>query len=156
WEHAGHYCFLDTGHSWTKTHKQIAEGRMDGFYETNHDAKSETMEDPTMALRDGERAMWWYDEREIPFYYSLAKEFGLADKYFAALPGPTWPNRMYLIAATSFGLVENTFPNIDAYVYPDSNNDAVIFDELDRRHVDFKFYTTGGPPGSAVVLGFQL
>lgn len=154
WQHAGHLCFLDTAHGWTKVHTQINDGKMDGFYETNHDIKGETMPDPEMALRDGERAMWWYDERELPFYYALAKEYGLADHYFSSIPGPTWPNRMYLFAATSFGLVENTFPKIEAFPFPD--NDAVILDELDKRHVDFKLYTNGGPPGVATVLGFSL
>jgi phospholipase C len=151
WQHAGHYCFLDTAHGWSSVDKQIAGGKMDGFYETNHDIKGETMPDPTMALRDGERAMWWYDEREIPFYYALAKEFGLGDHYFCSLPGPTWPNRMFLYAATSFGLTENFIPKIDAYPFP--QNDAVVLDELEKRHVDWKLYTSGGPSGVATVIG---
>lgn len=154
WQRGGHLCFLDTAHGWTKVRAQIADGKMDGFYETNHDIKGETTPDPTMALRDGERAMWWYDERELPFYYALAKEFGLGDHYFSSVPGPTWPNRMYLYAGTSFGLVENTFPNIEAFPFP--ANDAVVLDELDKRHVDWKLYTSGGPPGAATVLGFAL
>ncbi len=153
WQRAGHYCFLDTAHGWTSTHRQINDGKMDGFFETNDGIKGETMPDPTMALRSGERAMWWYDERELPFYYALAKEFGLADHYFASVPGPTWPNRMFLHAGTSFGLVENTFPNVDAYVYP--QNDVVVEDELEKRHVDWKLYSDG-PPAVAAVVGFQL
>lgn len=153
YEHAGHYCFLDTAHGWTKSHKQVNGGKMDGFYETNHDIPGEVMPDPTMALRDGARAMWWYDERELPYYYALAKEFGLADHYFASLQGPTWPNRMFFVAATSFGRASNTFPNIDAYEYP--NNDVVIHDELEKRHVDWKVYSDG-PPTVATVVNFQL
>ena len=98
--------------------------------------------------------MSWYDEREIPYYYALAKAFGLGDHYFCSLLGPTWPNRMYLFAATSFGAAANTFANIDAYPFPE--NDAVILDELDKRHVDWKLYTSGGPPGVTTVLGVQL
>lgn len=153
WQHAGHHCFLDTAHSWRNTHRQIGDGKMDGFFETNHEIKGETMPDPTMALRHGERAMWWYDERELPFYYALAKEFGLADHYFSSVPGPTWPNRMFLNAGTSFGLTANTLPDIDAYTFPD--NDAVIQDELEKRHVDWKMYSDG-PPSVAAVVGFQL
>jgi phospholipase C len=153
YEHAGHYCFLDTAHGWTKSHKQVNGGKMDGFYETNHDIPGEVMPDPTMALRDGARAMWWYDERELPYYYALAKEFAIADHYFASLQGPTWPNRMFFVAATSFGRASNTFPNIDAYEYP--NNDVVIHDELEKRHVDWKLYSDG-PPTVATVVNFQL
>lgn len=153
YEHAGHFCFLDTAHGWTKVHKQVNGGKMDGFYETNHDIPGEVMPDPTMALRDGSRAMWWYDERELPYYYALAKEFGIADHYFSSLQGPTFPNRMYFVAATSFGKTNNTIPNIDAYDYP--NNDVVLHDELEKRHVDWKVYSDG-PPTVAAVVGFQL
>lgn len=153
WQRAGHYCFLDTNHEWEGTHHQIDDGKMDGFYETNHDIPGEVMPDPTMALRDGARAMWWYDERELPYYYALAKEFGLADHYFSSVPGPTWPNRMFLNAGTSFGLTENMLPRIEAYPFPDE--DIVIQDELEKRHVDWRLYSDG-PPSVAAVLGFQL
>jgi phospholipase C len=154
WHRAPHYCFLDTNHGWRGSHIQFDEGKMDGFYETNHDLKGEVMPNPEEALRDGERAMTWYDEKEIPYYYALAKTFGLGDHYFASLLGPTWPNRMYLFAATSFGFSENrAFPDLAAYPFP--QNDAVILDELDKRHVDWKLYSAG-IAGAAVVLGAQL
>jgi phospholipase C len=124
---------------------------MDGFYETNHDRKGEVMPNPETALRDGERAMTWYDEREIPFYYALAKTFGLGDHYFASVLGPTWPNRMYLFAATSFGYASNRlFPELAPYPFP--QNDVVILDELEKRHVDWKAYSSS-LSGIAVVLG---
>jgi phospholipase C len=154
WQHAPHMCFLDTNHEWEGSHVQYDDGKMDGFYETNHLNKGETMPNPSPALTDGERAMWWYDERELPYYYALAKSFGIGDHYFASLLGPTWPNRMYLFAGTSFGRTENDFPNVDAYPFP--QNDAVVLDELDKRHVDWKLYTSGGPSGVTTVLGIAL
>ena len=155
WQRAPHYCFLDTDHGWDGSHVQYNDGKMDGFYETNHGIKGEVMPNPEMALRDGERAMWWYDEREIPYYYALAKAFGIGDHYFCAQQGPTWPNRMFLFSATSFGFTENrAFPDLTPYPFP--QNDAVILDQLDKRHVDWKFYSAGGPPGVATVLGVQL
>ena len=154
WHRAEHMCFLDTNHEWSGSHAQYNDGKMDGFYTSNHGDKGEVLPDPSMSLRDGGRAMTWYDERELPYYYALAKAFGLGDHYFCSLLGPTWPNRMYLFGATSFGQSANTFANIDAYPFP--ANDAVILDELDKRHVDWKLYTAGGPPGVATVLGVQL
>jgi phospholipase C len=139
---APHLCFSDTSHSWQASHAQYNEGKNDGFYETNHRAG---------ALQNGTRALSWYDERDIPFYYALAKEFGIGDQYFCSLLGPTWPNRMYLVAGTSFGNSGNTFANIDAHPFP--ANDAVLFDELEKRHVDWKFFTNGGPPGATAVVG---
>lgn len=154
WQRAGHHCFLDTDHGWNAVHTQVNGGKMDGFYETNHDIKGETMPDPTMALRDGERAMWWYDEREIPFYYALAKEYGLADNYFCSMQGPTWPNRMFVFAGTSFGRTTNrNFPSLSTYRFPE--NDVVVLDELEKRHVDWRLYSAG-IAGAAVVLGAEL
>ncbi|MDB4938616.1 MAG: Acid phosphatase [Labilithrix sp.] len=154
WHHAPHLCFLDTNHEWTGSHLQYDDGKMDGFYESNHGDKGEVVPNPSTDLKSGERAMTWYDEREIPYYYALAKAFGIGDHYFCSVLGPTWPNRMYLFAGTSFGLAANTFANTDAYPFP--ANDAVVLDELDKRHVDWKLYTGGGPPGVATVLGPAL
>jgi phospholipase C len=43
----------------------------------------------------------------VPFYYGIANEFSVADRYFASVPGPTFPNRFYLLTGTSFGYVSN-------------------------------------------------
>jgi len=152
WARAQHNCFLDTNHEWRGSHLQYDDGKMDGFVQTNQ-GQSEVMPQPPPALGDGVRAMGWYDEQVLPYYYALAKTFGLGDHYHCSLLGPTWPNRMYLFAATSFGQTENTFPNIDAFPFP--QNDAIILDELDKRHVDWKLYTSGGPAGVSVALGVQ-
>jgi phospholipase C len=38
---------------------------------------------------------------------ALAKEFVVCDHWFSSVPGPTWPNRLFAHAATSFGRVDN-------------------------------------------------
>lgn len=153
-ERAGHMCFLDTNHEWTGSHLQYNDGKNDGFFESNSDFKGETVPNPEEAMRTGDRALWWYDETELPYYYALAKEFGIGDHYHCSLLGPTWPNRMYLFAGTSFGRAANFFPNLDAYPFPAV--DAVVLDELDKRHVDWKLYTAGGPPGISTSLGVAV
>ena len=56
--------------------------------------------------------MSFYTQSEIPFYYSLAEKFAIDDRYFSSVLGPTFPNRSYLLAATSFGhlTTSDTFP----------------------------------------------
>jgi phospholipase C len=147
WHRAEHLCIKDTSHSWEGSHEEYDDGKNDGFVEANE-------EGPAGSLGDGARAMGWHDERELPFYYALAKSFGLGDHYFSSLLGPTWPNRMYLFAATSFGRTTNIFPFIDDHPFPAS--DAVVLDELDKRHVDWKLYTGGGPPGVTTIVGVTL
>ena len=43
---------------------------------------------------------------ELPVLTFLAQEFGVMDRFFASHPGPTWPNRMFALSATSAGSTE--------------------------------------------------
>ena len=61
-------------------------------------------------MLSGKRAMGYYDQTDLPFYYWLANEFAIADHYHCSLLGPTWPNRMYLYAASSFGITDQPLP----------------------------------------------
>jgi phospholipase C len=45
-----------------------------------------------------------YSPDQIPVLMTLAREFAICDNWHAALPGPTWPNRMFVHAASSAGL----------------------------------------------------
>lgn len=133
--HDDSYCFVDTNHGWAGVHDQVSGGKMDGFIRTN-EANHELPVNGTLDMLSGKRAMGYYDETDLPFYYWLASEFAIADRYFCSVPGPTWPNRMFLYAATSFGLTHNDFPP-DALTLPD---------HLEQRKVSWKVYvsTTGG------------
>lgn len=154
YQHAKHLCHVDVDHSWKGTHVQWDDGKMDGFVETNegHGKNDPAAQlDPTLA--SGERAMHFYDERDLPFYYELAKTFAIADHYHCSVLGPTWPNRMFLAAGTSFGMTFNGFPDISSYTFPDK--DATILDELEKRHVSWNIYGDA-VPGVGVIynIGF--
>jgi phospholipase C len=41
---------------------------------------------------------------QVPVLTMLAREFAVCDRWFSSLPGPTWPNRFFVHAATSGGL----------------------------------------------------
>jgi phospholipase C len=153
WTHAPHLCVLDTNHEWAGTHQEIDDGKMDGFVRTNDGwgTPPPGSSDPTLA--SGARAMVWYDQTDLPFYYELASTFAIADHYHASVPGPTYPNRMFLHAATSFGEITNAFPDISGYPFP--QNDATVLDELEKRHVTWKLYSDG-PSGAEIVYGATL
>jgi len=51
----------------------------------------------------GPAAMGYWDGSDLPFYYSLASQFPIGDRYFCSVMGPTYPNRRFLIAATALG-----------------------------------------------------
>ena len=46
------------------------------------------------------------------FYYSLARTFPLADRWFSSCLGPTFPNRRFLLAGTAHGLIDDLPVNL--------------------------------------------
>jgi phospholipase C len=172
YQHAPHLCTLDTDHEWDGAHLEFDNGQNDGFWQANNgwdvsslnaDAAVPPAPDgggsdggadaggPVPTLAAGDRSLYYYDQTDLPFLYSLANTFAIADHYFCSILGPTWPNRMYLTAATSFGETYNTYPNLVGYDFP-SGMDATIIDELERRHTTWGIYSAG-EPGIGVVYG---
>ncbi len=161
--HAPHLCTLDTNHEWDGTHLSWADGGMSGFAQQNEGWSAGDLPngaDP--ALASGARAMYYYDQTDIPFYYNLAQNFATADHYHASVLGPTWVNRMYFWAGTSFGETANTFPSIGAFPFPPvgadggyANVEATIIDELEERHTNWAIYGDALPT-AAVVYGVAI
>ncbi len=56
--------------------------------------------------RAGE-VMRCFRPQNLPVIATLAKSFAICDKWHSALPGPTWPNRLFLHCATSAGYTDN-------------------------------------------------
>lgn len=144
-QHAPRMCSLDTNHEWSGSHLEWNAGKNDGFFEANDNPGKMPAE-----VYSGDRALWYYDQRDIPFYYELAKTFAIGDHFHCALLGPTWPNRMFLYSGTSFGMTYNSFPDNSTYEYP--LHDMSVADLLEKRHVDWMVYTDG-VPGIGVVHG---
>ncbi|HEV2096302.1 MAG TPA: alkaline phosphatase family protein [Chthoniobacterales bacterium] len=47
--------------------------------------------------------MGYYNAVDVPTYAYLASQFCVCDKWFASVPGETWPNRLYAVAGRSAG-----------------------------------------------------
>jgi phospholipase C len=152
WTHAPHPCSADTDHSWKGTRLEIDDGAMDGFVRDNEGFQQPGDAGAVLPLYDGARSMWWYDQTDLPLYYQLASTFAVADHYHCAVPGPTWPNRMFLFAATSYGETDSVWPDLTSYVFP--IHDASILDELEKKHVTWGLYADG-EPGAAILYGIQ-
>lgn len=140
--HTGLCEVADLDHSWNETHLAINGGAMDGFTAINQDPL-----DPS-----GSRAMGYHTADELPFYYELYKTFTTSDRWFASVPGPTFPNRFYLLAGTSFGHIRNTIPplgqNFRAYQPPN----GTIFERLDAAGITWKVYYAQIP--FAAIFGY--
>jgi phospholipase C len=98
------YCFDDPLHTWNANHLEWNGGKMDGFVVNNDGTES--------APADGTRAMGYYTAADAPFIYALANTFAVADRSFSSLLGPTFPNRAYMEAGSSFGATDETLYSI--------------------------------------------
>jgi phospholipase C len=116
-------CVKDPSHSWNDMHRDWDGGRNDGFVNTG---------------KNGPRVMGYYDETDLPFYYALADQFAISDRHFASVMTQTFPNRFYLLAATSFGQVKNLDP-----VSKSSYAQKTIFDLLDQYGISWAYYDDG-------------
>jgi phospholipase C len=110
--------------SWADSHAQLNGGRLDGFVTSG----------------SGPVAMGYWERADLPFYYSMASAFPIADRYFSSVPGQTFPNRRYLMAATSLGMVNDTPPGLDDY--PEN---GTIFDRLHNAGVTWRDYFSALP-----------
>jgi phospholipase C len=117
--------------SWAESHTQLAGGQMNGFVKSG----------------SGPVAMGYWQGEDLPFYYSLASTFPIADRYFASVLGQTWPNRRYLMAATSIGMIDDTTPG--ALDYPAG---GTIFDRLHDAGVSWNNYVPTTSPEPTMAL----
>jgi len=111
--HSTSRCVLpDLAHSWSESHLEVnfndpnatlLNALNDGFVRVNDasDQPDNAAETPTE-----DSTMGYYTQEDLPFYYDLAQEFAIDDRYFSSVMGSTLPNRLYLMAATSFGHVD--------------------------------------------------
>ncbi len=83
-------CTSDLTHDWEPQHQSWNNGAMDRFAQTHLDA------DPT----NGHLTMGYYDRRDLDFFYAVADNFTLCDRYHCSVIGPTDPNRLYTFSAT--------------------------------------------------------
>jgi phospholipase C len=106
---------------WTQSHIQFDNGRNDGFVISD----------------SGPVAMGYWDGADQPFYYSMARTFPIADRYFCSLLGQTYPNRRYLISATSIGMIDDTEPALTDYPA-----NGTLFDALNAAGITWNDYYT--------------
>jgi phospholipase C len=120
---------------WLSSHVSFNNGKNDGFVESF----------------SGPVSMGYWDQADQPFYYSLASVFPIADRYFSSLLGQTFPNRRYLVAATSTGQVNDTLPK--ATDYPPN---GTLFDRLDAGGITWKDYYSSKLAGTTLPAASTL
>jgi phospholipase C len=65
------------------------------------------------SIPDARKIMRCFDPQKLPALTTLAREFAICDSWYSSLPGQTWPNRMFVHAATSDGNIDNNLYDYD-------------------------------------------
>jgi phospholipase C len=110
----------DPDHSYDGSRIAYDGGRMDGF------------------LRAGSNDLYtigYYEEKDIPFYAAMARNYTTCDHYFSAILGPTFPNRFFMYAGQT-DRIENT---------PAISSLPTILDRLQDANVSHNYYYSNSP-----------
>jgi phospholipase C len=81
----------------------------------------------------GKRAMGYYDQTQLPYYYFMATQFATSDRFFSPMMSKSEPNHLYSYAATSAGWI--TVPQGQLSV-------PTIFNLLQNAGISWKIYYT--------------
>ena len=96
---------------------------------------------------NGVRAIGYYDETDLPFYYFMAANFATSDRWFSPLMAESIPNRIFLQAGTTAGHVHP----------PDTTNGQccdnvpTIYHRLSAAGISWKIYYTDTQPNGQPV-----
>ena len=134
--HQTSYCFDNPAESWNQVHREVDGGAMDHF--TIENGADDPTNDPS-----GARAMGYYDETDLPYYYGLARAFAISDRHFASVLANSWTNRLFYLAGTSYGVTSNVLPTHDTDAQ--GNSLPNLFTELDDAKVTWGFYAQDIP-----------
>jgi len=86
----------------------------------------------------GERSMGYYDQSFLNYYYYMASQFAVSDRWYSPVSSKSISNRIAVYTGgTTQGLVED--PGND---HLGSLNIETIFQELDQANVSWKIYYT--------------
>lgn len=118
---------------------------MDGFVHTAENYAKIGTGDGDFTDLAGKRAMAYYDQDILNYYYYMASQFAISDRWFTPMSSKSTPNRIATMSGgTTQGLVRDPFVD-DGFT--NQLNIKTIFQELDENNVTWKIYysiTAGG------------
>lgn len=92
---------------------------------------------------------------QLPVLQTLASEFAVCDRWFSSMPGPTWPNRFFVHAATSGGLDDSPTAarSATAMLRGYQFEHGTLFDRLDAAGLDWSVVEGDALPQSLGMSG---
>jgi phospholipase C len=108
---------------------------------------------PSVSVEQAPLIMQCYAPEQVPVLVELAKQYAVCDFWFSSMPGPTWPNRMFMLAASSGGLdcspegkeIGNLYTVGMAFEH------GTILNKLTERGCTWRIYHSGPP----IALGIE-
>ncbi|MBW4038480.1 MAG: hypothetical protein HIU91_06300 [Acidobacteria bacterium] len=146
-------CIDDETSSWLESYGDVSRYdfsttrsiNMDGFvhtaenYAKNCNAANGVGCAGTFTDLTGQHAMGYYDQGFLNYYYYMASQFAVSDRWFSPLSSKSIPNRIATFTGgTTQGLVFD--PGGDDHL--PQLNISNIFQELDQNNVSWKIYYT--------------
>ncbi len=139
----GTSCIDDLTSAWLESYGDVNKFDFSTTRSTNMDgyvhiaegfAKAQGLGDTS-----GKRAMGYYDQNILNYYYFMASEFAVSDRWFSPVSSKTVPNRIAtMTGGTTQGLTKD--PSNDDHLGQLSI--PTIFQELDNAGVSWKIYYT--------------
>jgi len=146
--HEATECTENLSPSWDESHHDVSLKGGDKAWDstttfTNSDFAMSGFLDTTTSVSNnydpsGTRALGYYNSQDLPYYYDLATFFPTSDSWHSPVLANTVPNRMYLMAATSFG---HEYPDMSGhpqYAAP------TIFGAMNKANVSWLYYYKDG------------
>ena len=118
----------DLAHTRAVFRKQFRNGANNGFVEAFGD--------------DGEpkyQVMGYYDGRDLPYYWNVADDYVLFDRFFTSAAAGSARNHVFWVSAAA-GSDRDTVPA------GGFGNLPTIFDRLEQQHISWKFYVQDYDP----------
>ena len=128
--HLGDVTVPDLDHQLAILRRQHRGGQMDGFVASYRQ----------LGAGLHKSVMGYYDQRDIPFAWSVAQRYVLFDRFFASASAGTLANHMYWVAGTRGTNDQDQVP-ARGFSMP------TIFDRLQAAGVSWKFYVENYDPG---------
>lgn len=122
--------------SWNESHFDIDQQKdgsfkMDRFALTGNSVTHKF--DP-----QGLRALGFYDQIDLPYYYELATQFATSDAFHSSLLANTFPNRNFMFCATSQGRIRPDPAGHAPWTCP------TIFSSMQNAGVKWAYYYNDG------------
>jgi phospholipase C len=117
----------DLDHSGETYLRQLNRGKLDGFVHALN-----------LRNQDGRLALGYYDERDLPYYWNLADEYVLFDRFFSSAGAGSFLNHVYWVTGGPGGGRDR--------LALEGQDVPTIFDRLEAKGISWKFYVQNYDP----------